>query len=66
LSIVKEQETKNKIKAKGILTEVTAEGFLIEDEKEERTDLLKFNDFEMFVGKAVSFSIVDVEKVELD
>jgi len=66
LSIVKEQETKNKIKAKGILTEVTTEGFLIEDEKEGNVDLLKFSDFEMFVGKAISFSVADVEKVELD
>jgi hypothetical protein len=66
MSIVKEQETKNRIKAKGIITEITVEGFLIEDEKEERIDLLKFEDFEMFVGKAISFSVVDVEKVELE
>jgi len=66
MSVIKEQETKNKIRAKGILTEVTAEGFLIKDEKEEVVDLLEFNDFKMFIGKAISFNVADVEKVELE
>lgn len=65
MSVIKEQETKNKIRAKGILRGINTDGFLIDDEKEERTDLLKFSDFEMFIGKVISFSIVDVEKVGL-
>lgn len=66
MSIVKEQETKNKIKAKGILTEITDEGFVIFDEKTEEVGMLRFSDFEMFVDKAINFSVADVEKVELE
>ena len=51
MSIVKEQETRNKIKVKGILTEITTEGFIIEDEKEGNKELLKFSDFYILLIK---------------
>ena len=63
--IIKEQETKKKIKAKGILVEITNEGFLIEDEKEGTEDLLVFKDFEMFIGKSITIGVADTEKVDL-
>ena len=46
--LLKSKKHKNKIRAKGILRGINTDGFLIDDEKEERTDLLKFSDFEMF------------------
>lgn len=50
-----------KITAKGLLKDITAEGFEIVDEKEEVLEVLKFEELKSLVGKTVVFSITNKE-----
>ncbi len=63
--IVKEKETKSKIKAKGILRKIDKDGLHIEDEKSEDIDILKFSDFEIFLDKGINFSVADSVKEDM-
>jgi hypothetical protein len=66
MSIVKEQEIKNKVTAKGILVCVDDEGLHIKDSKSEEIDVLSFDDFKMFLNKTISFSVADSTKKEIE
>ncbi|MFA5558674.1 MAG: hypothetical protein WDA59_04335 [Methanofastidiosum sp.] len=64
--ILREKEVKNKLKAKGVLVEVNDQGLVIEDEKNETKDLLRYEEFKMFIGKEISFSMADSFKEEMN
>ena len=64
--IIRERETKNKIKAKGTVVKIDMNGIHIEDEKTGIIDTLKFGDLNMFVGKVVNFNIADSEKEDIE
>ncbi len=64
--ILREKEVKNKLKAKGVLVEVNDQGLFIEDEKNETKDLLRYEEFKMFIGKEISFSMADSFKEEMN
>lgn len=64
--ITKEQEIKNKLKAKGILVEINEEGLHIEDEKSGDIEILSLDDLSMFVDKVVTISIADSIKLDID
>ncbi len=66
MSIVMEQEVKKRIRGRGILKNITEEGFVIEDEKDGSMDILFFDDLEMFVGKSISISIMEAERTGLE
>lgn len=63
--IIRERETRNKIKAKGVLVDVDDVGLHIEDEKTEAVEVLSFDEMKMFVGKNISFGMADVVKEDI-
>lgn len=64
--IIREKETKNKIRAKGVLVKVDNEGLLIADEKTGLEDLLGLDELKMFLNKLVTVSIADSEKEDIN
>ncbi|NMA66250.1 MAG: hypothetical protein GX957_08435 [Clostridiaceae bacterium] len=64
--IIREKETKNRIKAKGVLVKVDNEGLLIADEKTGLEDLLGLDELKMFLNKLVTVSIADSEKEDIN
>lgn len=64
--IKKETEIKNRILAKGILKAIDDVGLHIEDIKTGIVDVLDLDVLEMFLGKEISFSIADSDKIEKD
>lgn len=64
--VKKEMEVKTKITAKGILQGIDDEGLHIEDTKSGETDTLSLDALKMFIGKEISFSVGDSQKVEKD
>jgi len=62
---VKIEEIKNtKFSAKGILTEVSVDGFVIEDEKSGDIETLTFEDIKTLIGKSVTISFANKELVD--
>ncbi len=64
--IIREQEIKNKLKAKGVLIAINNEELHIEDEKTGDIDILSFNDLKFFEGKAIVINIADSTKSEIE
>ena len=65
MSVVKEQEIKNKIMVKGILRDVSNEGLTIEDEKTGEFDYLTYEDFAIFIDKVMKLSVSESYKTEI-
>jgi hypothetical protein len=62
---VKIEEIKNtKFSAKGILTEISEEGFHIEDEKSGDVEVLTMEDIKTLIGKSVVISFSNKEDLE--
>lgn len=64
--ILKEKETRRKLKAKGLLVKINENGLHIEDEKTGDIDTLSMDDLEMFLGQSISFSMSDVVKEDME
>lgn len=64
MAIKVERNIQTKFSAKGTLSEITAEGFSIIDEKEGTTDLLKFADLKELVGKSITIAVASKEDAE--
>ena len=64
--ILKEKETRRKLKAKGLLVKVDENGLHIEDEKTGGIDTLSVDDLKMFIGESINFSMSDVVKEDMD
>lgn len=64
--IIKEQEIKNKLKAKGKLVEINEEGLHIEDVKSGEIEALSLDDFKIFEGEIVTINITDSIKLDID
>lgn len=62
--ITREQEVKKSLKAKGILVGIN-DGLLIEDEKTGDRELLTLDNFKMFLDKAISISVTESTKTEI-
>jgi len=52
------------ISAKGVLNEITTEGFLIYDEKNDIEELLTFDELKLFEGKTVNLKFTTKEEKE--
>jgi len=64
---VKIEEIKNtKFSAKGILTEVSVDGFVIEDEKSGDIETLTFEDIKTLIGKSVTIAFANKEMMDED
>lgn len=63
--IIRERETRNRLKAKGVLVDVDDVGLHIEDEKTEAVEVLSFEEMKMFVGKNINFGMADVVKEDI-
>ena len=62
---VKIEEVKNtKFSAKGILTEISAEGFHIEDEKSKDIEILTIEDIRTLIGKSVTIAFANKEDID--
>jgi len=64
---VKIEEIKNtKFSAKGILNEISVDGFVIEDEKSGDIETLTFDDIKTLIGKSVTIAFANKESIEED
>jgi len=63
--IIRERETRNRLKAKGVLVEIDTDGLHIEDEKTGDVDVLGFDEMKAFVDRNISFSLCDVVKEDM-
>jgi len=62
---VKIEEIKNtKFSAKGILTEISTDGFVIEDEKDGTVEVLTFEDIKTLIGKSVNIAFANKELLD--
>ena len=62
---VKIEEIKNtKFSAKGILTEISVDGFVIEDEKSGDIETLTFEDIKILIGKSVTIAFANKQMVD--
>lgn len=64
MSVKKEELKSIKFSAKGILVDVTEDGFLVEDEKEGDQEVLSFEDIKSLIGKSVSITFANKEEIE--
>jgi len=64
--ITKEQEIKNRLKAKGILVALDDDGMHIEDEKSGVVEVLSLDDFKIFMDKIITISIADSTKLDIE
>lgn len=64
--ITKEQEIKNRLKAKGILIALDDDGMHIEDEKSGVVEVLSLDDFKIFMDKIITISIADSTKLDIE
>lgn len=64
MSIKIEKNIQTKFSGKGLLSEITTEGFSITDEKEGATELLTFAALRELVGKIVNISFASKEDTE--
>ena len=64
---VKIEEIKNtKFSAKGILNEISVDGFVVEDEKSGDIETLTFDDIKTLIGKSVTIAFANKESIEED
>lgn len=62
---VKKEEIKNtKLSAKGILNDVTEDGFEITDEKTGDVEVLTFEDIKTLIGKLITIAFANKEDIE--
>ena len=66
MAITKEQEIKNTLKAKGRLVSIDDDGLHIEDEKTGEVDTLSLDQFKIFKGRTIAFSVAESTKVEIE
>lgn len=64
--IIKEQEIKNKLKAKGELVAIDDDGMHIEDDKSGVVEVLSLDDFKIFMDKIITISIADSTKLDIE
>ena len=64
--IIKEQEIKNKLKAKGELVAIDDDGMHIEDDKSGAVETLSPDDLKFFIGKTITVTVADSTKFEVD
>ena len=64
MSIKIVEELNKKIEGKGLLKEITANGFVLKDEKEGIDEVLTFEEITTLIGKTVKISITNKEEVE--
>lgn len=64
--ITKEQEIKNRLKAKGVLVALDDDGMHIEDEKSGVVEVLSLDDFKIFMDKVITISIADSTKLDIE
>jgi hypothetical protein len=63
--IVKEQEIKNKLKAKGKLVAIDDDGLHIEDEKSGEVETLSLDELKIFKGRIINISVADTTKLDI-
>jgi len=66
MSVKTEKLESVKFSAKGVLTEITAEGFVIEDEKSGDIEVLTLEDIQTLIGKSVTIAFANKEEVAPD
>lgn len=64
--IIKEQEIKNKLKAKGKLVGIDDDGLHIEDDKSGETDILSLDELKIFKGRTITISVADSKKTDIE
>lgn len=64
--IIREKETKRRLKAKGLLLKVDDDGLHIEDEKTGMVDTLSMDDLKMFLGRSITFNMNDAVKEDME
>lgn len=64
MAIKIEEMLNKKITAKGTLKEVTEEGLVVTDEKEDIDETLSFEEIKKLVGKSIVINITNKEEVE--
>lgn len=63
--IVKTQEVKNTIKAKGRLEAIDDMGLVIVDPKTDEKEMLTYDELRVFIGKTVTLSVGESKKDEI-
>jgi hypothetical protein len=66
LSIIKEQEVKNKLKAKGRLVAIDDDGLHIEDDKSGAVEVLSLDDLKIFKDRIITISVADSAKFDIE
>lgn len=64
--IIKEQEIKNKLKAKGKLVAIDDDGLHIEDEKSGDVETLSLDELKIFKGRMITISVADSTKRDIE
>ena len=64
MSVKKEELKSLKLSAKGVLVEITDEGFVIEDEKDGSQEVLTLDEIRTLVGKSVTIAFANKEELE--
>ena len=62
--VKREKEVKEKINAKGILSEINGQELIIVDPKSGDEDILSIAELDAFIGKEINFSFAQVIKEE--
>ncbi|MGI6168438.1 MAG: hypothetical protein ACOYI4_01815 [Christensenellales bacterium] len=64
--IIKEQEIKNTLKAKGKLVGIDDDGLHIEDPKSHEVEVLSLDELKIFRGRTITISVADSKKTDIE
>lgn len=64
--VKREREVKEKITAKGILTNIDGQNLVITDPKSGDEEIVSISELKVFLNKEISFSIAQVDKQEIE